>query len=110
MRGRFDDRDDTACIALLRRTWIGNLSIDYLAANPDLVSGIITCRGLGSAILRAVLEVAHRMECPLVWVETAADSSEFYRKNFGLAEGTDLVIVETEEAIREVESAMQARL
>lgn len=102
--GHIDSQGEaTICFAMLRRTWTGNLVIDYLAAGPDIVSRRVACPGIGRAILRAVLEVARRMDCPLVWVETAADSYAFYQRNFGLAEESDLVIVETEAAIRQIE-------
>lgn len=110
MLGHIDSVGEaTVCFALLRRTWFGNLVIDYLAASPDIVTKRVVCRGIGSATLRGALEVGRRMQCSLVWVETAADSCMFYQRNFGLAEGSDVIIVETEAAIQQVERSIKAR-
>jgi hypothetical protein len=68
-------------LALIHRTWSGNLYIDFLAAHPNTLE---TTRGIGLGLLCLVTRIAIKLEAPTIWAETTKLSAPFYQHVFDL--------------------------
>lgn len=86
----------TAGFCFFRRTWANHLSIDYLATHPRLHRSGAQVRGVGTALLYAVGEVARRIDAPILWAETSIGSVGYYRGVFEVFDLKDLLVLERE--------------
>ncbi|MEO5959362.1 MAG: hypothetical protein ABIR80_09610, partial [Opitutaceae bacterium] len=81
-------------LCLFHRTWAGNVFLDFLAAHPKAEGQI---GGLGAGLLYHLCEVSCRLRAPLLWGETAAGSTEFYERAFGIENVRDQLLVSLEQ-------------
>jgi hypothetical protein len=64
-----------------RRTWCHHIIIDFAAAHPNAIrraGGEV--RGVGSAMLYALVCMARTLDIRLIWGEATLNSVEFYKK------------------------------
>jgi hypothetical protein len=79
-----------------RRTWCNNVVIDYLSVHPWIArpKDETGPRGVGTALLYFVAQVARFVDATLLWGEATQHSCRFYDKAFRLNETKDLIHAE----------------
>ena len=90
-----------------RRTWCNHIVFDYLGIHPRLLAGSPReMVGLGTALLYRIGLIASDFGARVVWGEATDISSGYYAQLFGLEEVLDLVVVERDDFLDAVKSAI----
>jgi hypothetical protein len=78
-----------------RRTWTNNIILDYLAAHPFITRPpehySHRVRGVGTALLYFLCQVAKQYGCAAIWGEATPTSCGFYKTVFALDSVEDLI-------------------
>lgn len=66
----------------VRRTWTGNMALDYLAVRPKSDKHVKAHRvsATGGSLLVGVFEIGNLFDAPAIWWETSLESVGFYQK------------------------------
>lgn len=98
--------------ALLRRTWAGNIYLDYLATHPLIArpnSHDIPLSGVGTNLLVSAFQIASSLQSKFVFIETTNMSQEYYKKVLELDESVDLVVVSRDRFEMFLQKAFEAQ-
>lgn len=95
-------------LCLFRRTWCNHLVIDFLAVHPDHLGGTSNVKGIGTALLFGVTEIASFLKCRTVWGEATKASAGVYERLFRMSKVRDLFIVK-EKSLRAFRSRFLER-
>jgi hypothetical protein len=79
-------------ICHFRRTWCNSIVLDYLAAYPFAKEKPQELRGVGSALLWFVSDIARRLNCPRIWGEATRGSRTYYEDAFKLKDVEDMIV------------------
>ena len=89
-------RPSTVGLCLFRRTWTGNLVVDFLSVHPSfLEGGSKQVKGIGATLLLALTEIAVLLGAQTIWGEATRESAPIYERMFELECINDLFVVET---------------
>lgn len=82
-------------VAHFRRTWSNNIILDYLAAHPFIAmrdpAYQYQVRGVGTALLYFVSQIALRYKCGALWGEATHLSCDYYKGQLKLETVEDLI-------------------
>jgi hypothetical protein len=82
-------------LALARRTWKGNVILDFLATHPlRIAEGPDRISGIGRGLLYGLSEVTLDIGAGALWAESTKASAPIYKHVFGLQEVHDLLRLE----------------
>lgn len=98
----------TIGIAHFRRSWCNNIILDYLAAHPWIASRppeyVNSVKGVGTALLFFISEIAARHGCNAVWGRATQNSCEAYKALFKLENVEDSLYISRDKYIAFVET------
>lgn len=75
-----------------RRTWHNSIILDYLAAYPFATEKPKQIKGVGSAFLWFISDIARQHKCARIWGEATHGSHSYYEEAFKLEEVEDLIL------------------
>jgi hypothetical protein len=76
--GRYEQPRALLGVLLLRSSWSRDIAIDYVVTNRQLARQL-QLRETGRKLVKTALQFAAGYAAPLVWVETAKDSSKWWK-------------------------------